>query len=202
MSARRTPCIVFPLAILGAGCILFVDDDPSAFHVVTAGGGSNEAGGGGGGDDGSPTGNDGGAAYPDAAPPCLPPFMTGTLNACLPCLAAKCEKEFAQCCADTSCRNAATFQTTPLLTAVDNCESNNCADLCDGTECHSGTGICSCIAASPLPTPNATCTESTVPGSLCCASFDYPSAGSCECSVRDSCTSGLKLVAGCYPYSA
>ena len=167
-----------------AGCILLIDDDPSSLRVGTSG-----------------TGGDAGPAAPydpNGTVQCLPPFMNGTLAKCIPCLAARCGAEFDGCCADAACRATKRFESTPLLTAIDECQTGKCADECLGFECHSSTGICSCVSLSPLPTDEQ-CSVSTVPGSICCASIDWPADGSCECSLRDQCTQGLKLISHCSP---
>lgn len=124
--------------------------------------------------------------------------MERTTKACRPCLASRCAEEFGACCSDDACKGAEHFQSTPLLNAVDECLSFSCSDECLGMECHSSLGICSCIANSPLP-QDEECSVLTVPGAICCASFDWPEDGSCECSERVACPSGLKLLSHCNP---
>jgi hypothetical protein len=180
-----------------SGCILLVHDDADGYRIAPPGqpppgGGSSGEGDGGGGGESD-------ASFPeDASLPCLPPFMKGTKQACIPCLATRCATEFASCCAQSSCANAARFTSTPLLTAIDECESNKCAEYCLGMECHSSPGICSCLASSPLPTDEP-CSVTTAGGmSTCCASFEWPAEGSCECAEHpNGCASGLKLRSYC-----
>jgi hypothetical protein len=143
---------------------------------------------------------DGGAdvlRYPPGTPACLPPFMRGTRDSCQSCLAIECRAQFDACCAAPSCRDATRFTTTPMLMAIDDCLGEKCEADCIGMECHTQPSFCACIAVSPLPTEER-CHSGMYPGALCCASFDWPKDGSCECAPREGgCLSGLKLVSAC-----
>ncbi|MFO0677869.1 MAG: hypothetical protein U0169_15130 [Polyangiaceae bacterium] len=183
------------------GCVLFVNDDPGALRAGGKGAsGDASAGSEGttssGGSDSGTTGTAPGEIIPDGTPACLPPFMKTTGTSCASCLAFKCKSQFDACCADPACRDAKRFTTTKLLTAIDDCLSNDCGERCIGRECHVGQGICSCLAQSPLPT-DTECTVTTIPDSICCASFDWPADGTCECSQRGECPNGLKLLSHC-----
>jgi hypothetical protein len=178
-----------------SGCILIINDDPAALRVrgpATTSDASASM------DDSAAM--DASAGYPDATPLCIPPFIKASRAACFSCLAVECTNEFDACCADSACKSATRFSETPLLSAIDVCEIDKCGSICNGVECHQSPGICSCIAVSPLPTDDAKCSVSTVPGAICCASFEWPMSGSCECSGRAACPSGLKLTSRCFPW--